>query len=102
MAPGRKHPMAEVHRDANEEALLKVAAMLGVAVWLGPPLDGWALFRGRWFPIEIKMPEREGTQNEYTPAQQRFLRWCQDHNSPVYTWRTNQDVIAFAGGRVGA
>jgi hypothetical protein len=89
-------------RDANESELLQVAARLG-AHWLeAPPLDGWIWFRGQWLPIEIKQPEREGLQHEYTPAQRRFISWCRLRNARWLTWRSADDVIRDLGGRVAA
>ena len=89
-------------RDAVEPELVKIARGLGVQ-WLAlPPLDGWVLFRGRWVPVEIKATEREGLEHEYTPAQQRFLRFCREHNAPVWTWRTMVDVMRDLGARITA
>lgn len=87
-------------RDANEQALLTTALTLG-AQWLEQgPLDGWIFWRGQWLPVEIKLPEREATKHEYTPAQQRFFRWCRDRNARWLVWRTDADVIRDLSGRV--
>jgi hypothetical protein len=89
-------------RDANENELVKHAKALG-ADWLAaPPLDGWALFRGVWMPVEIKIPEREGTPNEYTSAQLRFFRWCSERRAKWWTWRTLADVEKDLGARRAA
>jgi hypothetical protein len=53
-------------------------------------------------PVEIKMPEREGLKHEYTPAQQRFLRFCEDRRAAHWIWRTEDDVIASLSGRRSA
>jgi hypothetical protein len=98
----RVNRYSQTTRDANEEALLAVAARLG-AHWLqGPPLDGWVIWRGIWTPAEIKVPEREGLKGEYTPAQLRFLRFCDDRSAPRFVWRTEADVIASLNGRRSA
>lgn len=79
-------------RDANEPALVKHAKQLG-AHWLeAGPLDGWCFHQGRWMPVEIKLPEREGLKNEYTPAQKRFFTWAQWYNAPHWVWRGEADV----------
>lgn len=90
----RRHRHAETHRDANEAELVTAAEKMGVIVMRGPPLDGWIVFRGRWRgPLEIKLPEREGTAHEYTPAQKRFIRWVSLHTVPWTVWRTLGDVV---------
>lgn len=89
-------------RDANEPALIGVARQLGAQFRIGPPLDGWIIWRGVWLPVEIKLPEREGTKHEYTPAQKRFFTFCRDYGGRWLTWRTDADVIRDLGGRRAA
>jgi hypothetical protein len=89
-------------RDANEQALLDLAARLGGHWCEAPPLDGWCFVRGRWMPVEFKVPEREGLQHEYTPAQRRFFAWCTLRAAPWWVWRTDADVIRDLGARVAA
>lgn len=98
----RVNRYSQTTRDANEPALLKIAAQLGARWIQGPPFDGWMLWRGMWVPTEIKDPEREGEKYEYTPAQQRFRRFCIEHNAPHFIWRTDDDVIASLSGRRSA
>lgn len=88
-------------RDANEKALLAVAARLGCAWREQGPLDGWVWVarQGRWMPVEIKIPEREGTRGEYTPAQRGFFRWCEQMQAPWWVWRTEQDVMRDLGAK---
>lgn len=89
-------------RDANEVKLLRIAEQLG-AHWIkAPPLDGWIFVRGRYMPVEIKRPEREGHIWEYTPQQRRFFTWCQLRGATWFVWRTEADVIRDLGGRVAA
>jgi hypothetical protein len=89
-------------RDANEQALLRVAERLGGA-WLEcGPLDGWIVWRGAWLPVEIKIPEREGLRHEYTAAQKRFFAWCVIRNARWLVWRTDADVLRDLGGKVAA
>jgi hypothetical protein len=95
--PHRANP-----RDANEQALLKLAERLGAHWHEAPPLDGWVFVRGRWMPVEIKLPEREGLAHEFTPAQRRFLSWCRQRNAPWWVWRTEADVLRDLGGQVSA
>lgn len=86
-------------RDANELALITHAKALGGEWWEDGPLDGWILHRGNWTPVEIKLPEREGSANEYTGAQQRFFRWCAERRAKWLTWRTVSDVERDLGAR---
>lgn len=98
----RVNRYSQTTRDANEEPLLALAARFGAHWVQGPPLDGWIFWRGIWMPVEIKMPEREGLADEYTPAQKRFLRFCAERNAPRFIWRTEDDVIASLSGRRSA
>jgi hypothetical protein len=87
------------HRDANEAALLTTAEKLGAHWREGPPLDGWVFVRGRWMPVEIKNPAREGAAAEYTPRQARFLSWCRNLGAPWWVWRTTADVVRDLGAK---
>lgn len=97
--PRRVNRFSQTTRDRNEEELLKVAEAMGAHWHQGPPLDGWIIWRGLWTPVEIKMPEREGHKDEYTAAQQRFLRFCETYHGPRLIWRTVEDVIKSLDGR---
>jgi hypothetical protein len=88
-------------RDANEGPLVTLARRLG-AHWMQiGPLDGWVWVErfDRWVPVEVKNPEGK---NKYTPAQKRFLADCAAMNAPVWTWRTESDVLRDLGGKVAA
>jgi len=100
--PQRRHRLADMHRDANEDALVKIAERLGGKFRPGPPLDGWLWARGEWLPVEIKLPEREGTADEYTPLQKQFISWCKLHGAKLAVWRDNEDVYRTFGARVSA
>jgi hypothetical protein len=76
-------------RDDNEPDLVAVVERLGVNWWQGGPLDGWVNVLG-WIPVEIKNPDGK---DEYRPSQVRFIQLCLDRGWPVWTWRTEQDVI---------
>jgi hypothetical protein len=103
MKAPRRHRLADVHRDENEAALIKLAEQLGAHWWEGPPLDGRIFFRGICLgDVEIKMPEREGTAREYTALQQRYFTWCRLRNIKWHVWRTDSDVLALLGARVSA
>lgn len=84
-------------RDANEPALVRTAIALGAEMIRAGPLDWWAGVRGRWVPVECK--SRLG---RYTPAQQHFLRLCEARGLPVWTWRTEDDVLRDLGARRSA
>jgi hypothetical protein len=90
------------HRDGNEPALVQLVERLGGAWCAGPPLDGWLYFHGRYMPVEIKLPEREGLKHEYTPAQRRWFSWARAHGGSWFVWRTEADVLRDMGGRVAA
>lgn len=87
------------NRDGNELPLIEHAQRLGARWRQGPPLDGWLLFRGSWLPVEIKLPEREGTANEYTALQKRFFTFCREYGGKWLTWRTKDDVERDLGAR---
>lgn len=98
----RVNRYSQTTRDTNEQALLELAMRLG-AHWIqGPPLDGWVSWRGIWMPVEIKVPEREGLRHEYTPSQQRFIRFCAEKRAPYWVWRTADDVIGSLSARRSA
>lgn len=86
-------------RDANEVALITVAEKLGACWREAPPMDGWIWVprMAKWMPVEIKLPEREGTAGEYTPAQRQFMNWCERNHAPWWVWRTAQDVMRCLG-----
>ena len=86
-------------RDANEQPLVKLAERLGGAWREDGPLDGWLWVprQARWMPVEIKLPEREGLANEYTPLQRRFFTWAREVNAPWWVWRTEDDVLRCMG-----
>jgi hypothetical protein len=83
-------------RDANENDLVGYASDLGVMWVQTGPLDGWALWREHWYPVEIKNLEGK---NKYTDAQVLFLARCKERNAPVWTWRTELDVFESLGAR---
>ena len=62
----------------------------------GRPTDAFVCIAGMWFPCEFKAPR--GT---YTPAQLKFQTECAEHNAPMLTWRTLQDVVDCANGIAG-
>lgn len=85
------------HRDAIEERLVALATRLGCAWHEDGPLDGWALHRGVWVPVEVKDPERKGRADEFEPAQIAFMRWCDARRGPYRVWRTESDVMRHVG-----
>ena len=84
-------------RDANEPELVKFARPLGAKFEKIGPLDFWVGFRGRWVPLEIKTDE--GT---YTPKQVNFMARAKANGLPVWTWRTEADVLRDLGARRAA
>lgn len=84
-------------RDANESPLIALARQLGAEFEKIGPLDWWCGFRGRWVPLEIKTDE-----GEYTPKQKNFIGRCKARGLPVWTWRTEADVLGDLGARRAA
>lgn len=84
-------------RDANESDLVTLARQLGAEFEKIGPLDFWVGVRGRWIPLEIKTDE-----GEYTPKQVNFIARCRDRGLPVWTWRTEADVMRDLGARRAA
>jgi len=79
-------------RDANEPALMKAMARLGI--YFHPrvgPLDGWAFHRGVWMPAEIKTPTGQRTR-----SQKEFMTDCDQMQAPYGLWRTEDDIVNFA------
>ena len=90
--------------DANHAELVTHAEALGGHIIRIGPLDGWC-WNPRtlhYRPFEIKTPEREGLEHEYTPQQKRFFRWCHQHNAIWWVWRNKLDVEACLGARRSA
>jgi hypothetical protein len=83
-----------MHRkDANHDDLVSLARKLDIYWFDGPPLDGWAGIGGRWYPVEIKMPEREGRDNEFTEQQTDFFANCRLFGTRFLIWRREVDVF---------
>jgi hypothetical protein len=83
-------------RDGNEPELVRTARQVGAFMVQVGPLDWWACFRGRWYPVEIKNPEGK---NKLTDAQVLFLADCRQYAAPVWIWRTEADVFDSLGAR---
>lgn len=92
-------------RDTNENELVALAERLG-GLWVQTePLDGWLLWREHWYPVEIKRPDGpQGgrSHRHFTEAQVLFLARCKERNAPVWTWRSERDVMLCLGARVSA
>jgi hypothetical protein len=86
-------------RDANENQLVAIAEQLGALWEQTGPLDGWTFWRGRWTPTEIKNPQGK---NKYTDSQVLFLARCTERNAPVFTWRTESDVLKSLNATIAA
>jgi hypothetical protein len=81
-------------RDKNDGELAQLAQRIGGKLVKIGPLDYWLGIRGRWFPVEIKDPAREGHANEYTKDQREFMADCHARQLPVLIWRTSDDVLS--------
>ena len=84
-------------RDANEPELIAVAEKLGWFITrLDVPCDLLGLFRGRWFPIEVKReagPLGGLKDKTLTDTQGGWHKAVQSHGGAVLIWRTVQDVV---------
>lgn len=90
-------------RDGNESELIKFAEGMGAeCVRTDKPLDYWVGWRGAWYPMEVKLPEREGRANEFTAEQVLFMARARDCRLPVWVWRTEGDVMKSLGARRSA
>lgn len=83
-------------RDGNEPALVRTARQIGALMECFGPLDWWCYWRGAWVPVEIKNPDGK---NKYTDEQVLFLARCKERGAPVWTWRTEDDVLASLGAQ---
>lgn len=92
-----------IRRDHNDHPLKELAERLG---WwlhkLDQPSDYLGLFRGHWFPIEIKNPELEGHANEFTQQQKIFHREAHLRGAQILIWRAAEDVYRDSGARRSA
>jgi hypothetical protein len=92
-------------RDTNEDTLVTIAEQLG-ALWVQTgPLDGWVLWRERYYPVEIKRPDgpKGGrSHRHYTAAQVLFIRRCTQAGGVVWTWRNQSDVLTCLNATVAA
>jgi hypothetical protein len=80
-------------RDENDPVLAKGARALGW--WLiktDKPGDYLGGYRGAWYIVEIKNPEKHGHADEFTEDQKEFHVEAYRRNLPVLVWRTVEDV----------
>lgn len=84
-------------RDDNDHELVQLARKLGAEWYSDGPLDGWIFHSGRWLPIEIKRPDKEGWQSEFTPKQQQVIASMRIARAPFEVWRNANDVLRTLG-----
>jgi hypothetical protein len=76
-------------RDANEPQLIKQARQVGwVLIKLDIPCDWLGIWRGKWYPVEIK-----AKKGVLTDAQKQFIATASWYRAPVLIWRTLEDVL---------
>jgi hypothetical protein len=89
-------------RDDNEAAILSVVEPLG-GLWLpAGPLDGWLWDRRAWHLCEVKRPDKEGWQHEFTDDQKRLIVRLNERHVPFRVLRTEADVLAVLSARRSA
>jgi hypothetical protein len=80
-------------RDENEPELISTAERLGAKVWrLSTPCDLLVLFKGQWFPVEIK-----SGSGRLTEPQRIFVTEADLRGGKVLVWRTTEDVLDALG-----
>lgn len=84
-------------RDENEDELVNLARRLGATWRYAGPLDGWLGWDGKWTPVEVKDPKKEGHADEFRPAQTLFIHDCKVDALPFLVWRTANDVLRDLG-----
>lgn len=80
-------------RDDNDSTLAAGARALGW--WLiktDEPGDYLGGYRGQWYVVEIKNPDKEGHKDEFTDDQRQFHAEAFRRGLPVLVWRTADDV----------
>jgi hypothetical protein len=89
-------------RDSNEAVILSVVEPLG-GLWLpGPPLDGWLWDRHGWHLCEVKRPDKQGWDSEFTDEQKRLIVRLNERQVPFRVLRTEADVLAVLGAKRSA
>lgn len=84
-----RHATRHNKRDANEPEIVDALADLGITWIEAGPLDGWAMIKGRFIPIECKMPGEPLTDSQNT-----FIDLCERSGWPYFIWRSGEDAIA--------
>lgn len=90
-------PRRAQRRDANEASLVNDLKRIGVLWKQGPPLDGWAGYRGRWLPVEIKDPAKPLSARRLTDLEAEFFHDCSAYQLPAVLAHTAEDVIRAFG-----
>jgi len=91
-------------RDLNEPELVRCVEPLG-GLWLSANrvcFDGWLWNRQCWNLCEIKQARKEGWKDEFTEDQHRLIIRLNERHVPYRVLRTQADVLALLGARVGA
>lgn len=76
------------HRDANEPAIVKALAEIGIEWYEGGPLDGWIKLGNQHVAVEIKTEK-----GKLTKGQADFIAHCQRNELPFRVWRTPLQAI---------
>ena len=75
-------------RDSNEEELIRYAESLGAwVISISQPVDLIVCYKGVLTFVEVK-----GPKGKLTPAQKSFMAYCEANRTPIWIWRTEQDV----------
>jgi hypothetical protein len=95
-------PRYAAKADSNAAELVSFARTMGCYVaYIREPVDVLVGVAGKWFPVEIKPPEKRGKANEFTRQQLDFFRDIGPHGLPHWVWYDINDIrasLSEAGG----
>ncbi len=80
--------------DKNQAQIVEALRKRGYQVFIvGHPVDLLIAKHGMDILVEVKDPKKKGHEDEYTPAQKKFLKEWQGR--PIVTLRTVEDALKF-------
>jgi len=89
-------------RDGNESTILTCVGPLN-GFWLPTgPFDGWLWNRSTWNLCEIKRPDKEGWEDEFTDEQKKLILRLNERRVPFHVLRTDDDVLRLMGAQRSA
>jgi hypothetical protein len=84
-------------RDGNESSVLLPVAPLN-GFWLATgPFDGFLWDRRQWHLCEVKRPDKQGWDSEFTDVQKSLIIQLNERNIPLNILRTQDDTLKLLG-----